>query len=175
LVGVVNADLGMNLPDFRAGERWWQQMMQVMGRAGRGEYAGRVLIQTCNPDAPWLARLGGEDAEDILHEELELRRLLSFPPFARWVRVVCSSRHMHKAEETANKLRLCVQDSGLEVQICGPMRCAMEKIAGRFRVEVLLRDATRRVLPWQLTPVLEKFRAPSGVRLHVDVDPQDMM
>jgi len=174
LVGVVNADLGLNLPDFRAGERWWQQMTQVMGRAGRGEHTGRVLIQTCNPDASWLGRLGDVDARITLNEEMALRKELSFPPFGRWVRVVFSSPRRDKAEQAGMQLaeRLC---SWHGIQVGGPMACAMEKTAGRFRMEVLIRDASRKILPWKLAPLLDDMRVPSGVRRHVDVDPQDMM
>jgi len=174
LVGVVNADLGLNLPDFRAGERWWQQMTQVMGRAGRGEQTGRVLIQTCNPDASWLARLGDVDARITLNEEMSLRKELSFPPFGRWVRIVFSSPRLEKAEQAgmalAEKMR-----AWEGIQVGGPMACALEKVAGRFRVEVLIRDASRKLLPWKLAPLLDAMRVPSGVRRHVDVDPQDMM
>ncbi|MBN4082321.1 primosomal protein N' [Mariprofundus ferrooxydans] len=174
LVGVVNADLGLNLPDFRAGERWWQQMTQVVGRAGRGDCPGRVLIQTCNPDAPWLSRLGDVEARTILDEEQGLREALSFPPFGRWVRIVFSARHLHRAQTAAEHLA-DVLNQWDKVKVSGPMQCAMERVAGRFRVELLLRDATRKVLPWKLAPVLQAVVIPSGVRRRVDVDPQDMM
>jgi len=174
LVGVVNADLGLNLPDFRAGERWWQQMTQVVGRAGRGDCSGRVVIQTCNPDAPWLARLGDVQARVILDEEQELREALSFPPFGRWVRIVFSARDLRRAQTAAEALAKALQQWD-KVKVSGPVQCAMERVAGRFRVELLLRDATRKVLPWKLAPVLKAVKIPSGVRRRVDVDPQDMM
>ncbi len=174
LVGVVNADLGLNLPDFRAGERWWQQMTQVVGRAGRGDCPGRVLIQTCNPDAPWLSRVGDVQARSILDEEQELREALSFPPFGRWVRIVFSARDLHRAQKAADVLAEVLHQWD-QVKVSGPMQCAMERVAGRFRVELLLRDATRKILPWKLAPVLKAVAIPSGVRRRVDVDPQDMM
>lgn len=174
LVGVVNADLGLNLPDFRAGERWWQQMTQVVGRAGRGDSPGRVLIQTCNPDAPWLLRVGDVQARSILDEEQELREALSFPPFGRWVRIVFSARDLHRAQKSADILAEVLHQWD-QVKVSGPMQCALERVAGRFRVELLLRDATRKVLPWKLTPILKAVTIPSGVRRRVDVDPQDMM
>jgi len=174
LVGVVNADLGLNLPDFRAGERWWQQMTQVIGRAGRGDCPGRVLIQTCNPDAPWLLRVGDVQARSILDEEQELREALSFPPFGRWVRIVFSARDLHRAQKAADILAGVLHQWD-QVKVSGPMQCALERVARRFRVELLLRDATRKVLPWKLTPILKAVAIPSGVRRRVDVDPQDMM
>jgi Primosomal protein N'' (replication factor Y) - superfamily II helicase len=78
LVGVINADHGLSLPDFRAAERWWQQLTQVLGRAGRGSRPGKVIIQTRNPEAPWLACIGDEHSRAFLDRELELRRGLNF-------------------------------------------------------------------------------------------------
>jgi len=173
-VGVVNADLGLNLPDFRAGERWWQQMTQVVGRAGRGDTPGRVLIQTCNPDASWLARLGDVDAKAVLNDEQALREMLAFPPFGRWVRIVFSGLKMDRTQQAAEKLADVLRTWD-KVQVSGPMLCAMERVAGRFRVEILLRDPTRKVLPWKLEPILQAVAVPSGIRRRVDVDPQEMM
>ncbi len=174
LVGVINADHGMSMPDFRAGERWWQQMVQVMGRCGRGERAGRILIQTRMPESIWLSRLMHDDQEAVLDEELALRRQLAFPPFARWVRLLLSGRHREQVWQAAGQLAAHVASLST-CQISGPMFCPVERVAGRFRVEVLLRDATRQQLPWKLAPLLASLKLPSAVRLNVDVDPQDMM
>ena len=174
LVGVINADQGMNIPDFRAGERWWQQMTQVTGRAGRGDKPGRMLIQTRMPDAAWLSRIAETEAEATLTDELELRQALQYPPYARWVRVVFSAIQAERASQTAAVFAESCQRLA-NVTVSGPMACAMERLAGRFRFEVLLRDSTRQLLPWKLAPVLEGMRIPSGVRRRIDVDPQDMM
>ncbi len=174
LVGVVNADLGVSLPDFRAGERWWQQMTQVTGRAGRGEKPGQVIIQTRLPDASWLVRISEDQAEATLNEELHLRETLNYPPFSRWVRVVFSATKAERASLAARGFAdHCAILDG--VKISGAMPCSMERIAGRFRFEVLLRDPTRKILPWKLESVLARLKTPSGVRMRVDVDPQDMM
>jgi len=173
LVGVVNADLGVSLPDFRAGERWWQQMTQVMGRAGRGDRPGRMLIQTRMPEAPWLARMS-ENPAQVLDEELELRRQLHFPPFARWVRIVFSANDAGKALQAATQhADLLHRLPGIELS--GPMPCSLERLAGRSRFELLLRDPERKTLPWKLEPLLAQLAVPSSVRRRVDVDPLDMM
>ncbi|PIW44346.1 MAG: primosomal protein N' [Zetaproteobacteria bacterium CG12_big_fil_rev_8_21_14_0_65_54_13] len=174
LVGVINADQGMNMPDFRAGERWWQQMTQVTGRAGRGEKAGRMLIQTRMPEAAWLTRIAEAQAEATMTAELELREMLQYPPFARWVRVVFSAMRAERADQAATAFAESCRTIP-ELMVSGPMPCVMERLAGRFRFEVLLRDTTRQLLPWKLMPVLESLKIPSGVRRRVDVDPQDMM
>ncbi|MDX8392416.1 MAG: primosomal protein N' [Mariprofundaceae bacterium] len=175
LVGVVNADLGLSLPDFRAGERWWQQLTQVVGRTGRGQYAGRVLVQTRHSHAAWLSRIGDAQAKATLDEEMALRKALNYPPFARWVRLVFSARHAAPAQTAAEQVATVCSRMPQGVQIAGPMPCAIERLAGRYRFELLLRDAQRQNLPWQLTPLLASLQLPSGVRLRVDVDPLDMM
>ncbi|MDX8412198.1 MAG: primosomal protein N' [Mariprofundaceae bacterium] len=175
LVGVVNADLGLSLPDFRAGERWWQQLTQVLGRTGRGQRPGRVIIQTRNPDAAWLRRIGDGQAEATLDEELELRRQLAYPPFGRWVRIVFSSKRAVQARQAAEAARAMFEHLPPEVLQVGPMPCAVERVAGRYRFELLLRDASRAILPWHLAPLLEALPLASAVRRRVDVDPIDMM
>jgi len=174
LVGVINADLGINMPDFRAAERWWQQMTQVTGRAGRGTKAGRVIIQTRMPEADWFARIDESQAEATLNDELQLRKMLSFPPYGRWVRMVFSARKIDKATTAAAQVaQACESLEG--IGISGPMPCSMERQAGKFRIEVLLRDTSRKILPWKLQPVLNVVKIPRDVRLRIDVDPQDMM
>jgi len=174
LVGVINADLGVNMPDFRASERWWQQMTQVTGRAGRGIKAGKVIIQTRMPEADWLTRINEDQAEPTLNEELQLREMLSFPPYGRWVRLVFSARKLDRAMAAAGNFAAAC--SALEgVNTTGPMPCSMERQAGKYRIEVLLRDASRKLLPWKLEPILNAVKIPRDVRLRVDVDPQDMM
>lgn len=174
LVGVINADLGLSLPDFRAGERWWQQLTQVIGRAGRGDRPGHIVIQTRNPAAPWLTRIGDEHAESILGEELALRRQLRYPPFSRWVRLLFSSANAARAHKAASAMASAMQALP-HVRSVGPMPAPIERMAGRYRYELLLRDDSRRHLPWCLLPILRAVAVPSGVRRKVDVDPIDMM
>jgi len=176
LVGVVNADLGLGLPDFRAGERWWQQITQVVGRTGRGADPGRVIIQTRNPEAEWISRIGGEHARNTLDTELSLRKTLNYPPFARWARIIFSATRNAPAMQAAEKVaRACAAHMPETVQCMGPMPCAIERIATRYRFELVLRDSSRTYLPWCLAPLLSRIAVPSGVRMRVDVDPMDMM
>ncbi len=174
LVGIVNADLGVSLPDFRAGERWWQQMTQVTGRAGRSDKPGRVIIQTRMPEADWLARISEDEAVRTLDEELKLREMLHYPPYARWVRLVFSSAKVERANEVAGQfMQHCRGFDG--VDITGPMPCPLERISGKYRIEVLLRDVSRKLLPWKLAPLISSMQLPRDVRIRVDVDPHDMM
>jgi len=174
LVGVINADLGISMPDFRAGERWWQQMTQVTGRAGRGEKAGQVIIQTRMPEAEWFQRISESQAESTMNDELQLREMLRFPPFARWVRIVFSARKLERANQVA--MQCASSCAALEgISISGPMPCPMERVAGQYRIEVLLRDPSRKLLPWKLKSILSAMPTSRDVRIRIDVDPQDMM
>jgi len=176
LVGVVNADLGLGLPDFRAGERWWQQITQVVGRTGRGGHPGRVMVQTRNPEAQWLSRIGGEQARDTLDAELSLRKTLDYPPFARWVRIIFSATRSDPAMQAAEHVaQACTAYLPESIKCMGPMPCAIERIATRYRFELVIRDATRKHLPWRLGPLLSRIAVPAGVRMRVDADPLDMM
>jgi len=175
LVGVVNADLGLSMPDFRAGERWWQQLTQVIGRTGRGEHAGRVMVQTRNPGMAWLQKIGDEKARQTLDDEMELRKALQYPPFARWVRLTLSAVRANVAREAGEVLAVQCKRLPEEVRCAGPMPCSVERIAGRYRFEIVLRDASGKHLPWLLEPLLASVRLASTVRLKVDVDPLDMM
>jgi len=175
LVGVVNADLGLSIPDFRAGERWWQQLTQVIGRTGRGEFAGRVIVQTRNPGAVWLSRIGDEQARQTLSEELALRRALQYPPFARWVRLIVSATQVEAARQAGESIAAHCKRLPEAVLCAGPMPCAIERLAGRYRFELVLRDVSAKHLPWLLAPLLAELKLPSSVRIKVDVDPLDMM
>ena len=174
LIGVVQADLGLNLPDLRAAERWWQQLTQVIGRAGRGADAGLTLLQSYQPDHPWLRQLGDAFAPSVLRQELAMRREMAAPPFARWVRVVFSAQREARARKAAEALRDAA-DSLSGIEVSGPIPCAIERINRRYRFELLLKDAGRTRLPWALRPLLDRLPVPSGVRRKVDVDPMDMM
>jgi len=149
-------------------------MTQVFGRTGRGEQAGKVVVQTWNPDAPWFQRLDESKAEEVLNDELSIREITTFPPYARWVRIVFSAVDHEKAIKAAKGLAEHMQ-AWDDIQLSGPMPCALERLAGRFRFELIIRDASRKVLPWKLLPLLQHMRVPSGVRRKVDVDPQDLM
>jgi len=172
LVGVVNADLGIGMPDPRAAERWRQQLAQIVGRAGRGKLPGRVIVQTRAPDAPWLADALRRPFLELLREELALRKELRLPPYARCVRVLFEARKPSLAADAAASFARRARALLRGVDVAGPARCAVERIEGRWRYEVVLRDPTRRCLPWGLAPLLQED-APPQLRRRVDVDPVD--
>ena len=170
LVGVVDADLGLEGGDLRAGERTYQQVAQVAGRAGRGAKPGEVLIQTRHPEASVIAALAAGDRDAFYSAETEMRRDAGAPPFGRWASIIVSSEDESEAREAARRigdLRPDVPDC----MILGPAPAPMAQLRGRYRYRLLM-NARRSV---QLQDVIRNWLGridhPPGVRVAVDVDP----
>ncbi|MBX7495392.1 primosomal protein N' [Qipengyuania sp. 6B39] len=170
LVGVVDADLGLEGGDLRAGERTYQQVAQVAGRAGRGTKPGEVLIQTRHPEASVIAALAAGDRDAFYEVEAEGRRHAGAPPFGRWAAIIISSEDDAEAREAANRLG-AFRPQVEECQILGPAPAPMALLRGRYRYRFLI-NARRSV---QLQDVirgwLRQVDHPPGVRIAVDVDP----
>jgi primosomal protein N' (replication factor Y) len=178
LVIVLLADLSLNLPDFRAGERTFQQLVQVAGRAGRGDVAGRVLVQTLRPEHPSLAAAAHHDYAGFMAGELERRRALSYPPFARLVLLRLDAEDEGAVERAAERLaerlraHAATLDAG-ERAVLGPAAPPVARVRNRHRRQILLRSA---VVP-AVRALARAARAAEaglrreGVRLIVDVDP----
>ncbi|MBY6014780.1 primosomal protein N' [Qipengyuania gaetbuli] len=170
LVGVVDADLGLEGGDLRAGERTYQQVAQVAGRAGRGEKPGEVLIQTRHPEASVIAALAAGDRDAFYLVETEMRREAGAPPFGRWASIIISSEDEAEAREAARRIgdtRPQVDD----LMILGPAPAPMALLRGRYRYRLLM-NARRSV---QLQDVIRRWLGsldhPPGVRVGVDIDP----
>ena len=178
LVGVVAADTGLFMPDFRASERTFQVLTQVAGRAGRGEREGLVVVQTLSPDAEPIRFAARFDFEGFASAELESRRRLGYPPFGRIVRIVVESADLRLAEgrasEIASELRaLTATNSSL--QTLGPGPAPLGRIRGRYRRHVLVK-CPRAALPSELVRRLRKLDGGDRkLRVLVDVDPQSLL
>ncbi|HEV7735134.1 MAG TPA: primosomal protein N' [Candidatus Binatia bacterium] len=181
LVAVLLADLSLNMPDFRAGERTFQLLVQVAGRAGRGDAPGRVLVQTFRPGHPSLEAAARHDYVGFMAGELERRRELGYPPFARMVNLRLDGRDPAAVEDAATALakRLRTQAAALELPldtVMGPAPPPIERIKGRHRWQVLLRAAAvppLRALA-RVARTAEAALRRDGVRLVIDVDPYSM-
>ncbi len=170
LVGVVDADLGLQGGDLRAAERSFQQIMQVAGRAGRGEKPGRVFVQTHEPDAPVIRALISADAEGFYAAETESRKEAGAPPFGRFAAIVVSSEDLKDAQNTA----ILIGKSAPEVEgmhVYGPAPAPLAMLRGRHRQRLLVH--ARRALDVQdvLRDWLGALEWPRSVRVTVDVDP----
>ncbi|MBI2899510.1 MAG: hypothetical protein HYY17_04955 [Planctomycetes bacterium] len=174
LVGVVNADTAFHVPDFRAAERTFQLITQVAGRAGRGPRGGRVVVQSFNPHHYAVAAAAAYDFEGFVAREVEMRRDLGYPPFARLVRVVVlgtnEKRAREAAERFAGKLRafLSVEDA-----LLGPAPAPIYRLKGRYRMHLLLKTKDLAALRERLLKLAQAVSRP--LQALIDVDPVNMM
>ncbi|WP_271079640.1 primosomal protein N' [Aurantiacibacter sp. MUD61] len=170
LVGVIDADLGLEGGDLRAAERTYQQVAQVAGRAGRGSKPGEVLIQTRHPDAPVIAALEAGDRDAFYEAETESRRHAGAPPFGRWAAIIVSSEDDAEAREAANRIgttRPFLDD----VMILGPAPAPLALLRNRYRYRLLLNARRTANLQAVIRDWLRQVDHPPGVRVGVDIDP----
>lgn len=174
LVGVVSADVTLNVPDFRSSERAFNLLTQVGGRAGRGEDAGEVIVQTYAPDHYAILAAAKHDYERFYEEEIKSRKELYFPPFVNLVKVVVRARNDELASKTAGELAEALRIADKDAMIAGPAPAPMARVRGYFRYNVLLKGKDTKAMCALLKGVLASFRRPHGVLIAVDVDPGSM-
>ena len=182
LVGVINADTELNLPDFRAYEWAFQLISQVAGRAGRGDTPGRVIVQTSNPDAMPLSLAAAHDYKTFADGELVARRHAGYPPFVRLARLVVRSQRDAEAAQAAIRLQQAAEShGGLIVMQAGP--APVQFVRREFRHHLILKsprqkDPAGRIMRETLSHLRQFFEREcrrSGLSLYIDVDPQGMM
>jgi primosomal protein N' (replication factor Y) len=178
LVGVIDADTGLYLPDFRSGERAFQLLAQVAGRAGRGPRGGTVLVQTRNPRHPALVHAAAHDTDGFLASEMRARESPPYPPTVALANLVASSLDdqaaARRAAELADWCRGLIDRHALMLEVLGPAPCALARIKDRWRWHVMLRGDARalgRVIRYAAR------RLPRGreVRIVVDRDPSSVL
>ena len=174
LVGIVDADLGLAGGDLRAGERTYQVLRQVSGRAGRAERPGRVLIQTFQPEHPVMEALVSGDEDGFMELETEARRAGGWPPFGRLAALIVSSRDAGEAEGFARALARCAPNSA-EVRVLGHAPAPLSLLRGRYRYRLLLKAARDVAVQPVLRDWLAQLQVPSGARLRIDVDPYSFL
>lgn len=179
LVGIVLADSGLLVPDFRAEERTFDLLVQVAGRSGRADSNGRVVVQTRMKDNPAIVMASKGQVEAFFDNELKLRGDLGFPPFSRMVNLVVRSPKASVAkafaESLASELSGKAAFFGFDVQVYGANECPIEKIRANFRFQVLLRSFKPSDMLSLLENVLSYTSVPSSAVLEIDVDPVDLL
>ncbi|MBC7158673.1 MAG: primosomal protein N' [Porphyrobacter sp.] len=170
LVGVVDADLGLEGGDLRAAERTYQQVAQVSGRAGRAAKPGTVLIQTRHPDAPVIAALAAGDRDAFYAAEAAARRHAQAPPFGRWAAIIVSSEDDAEAREAANRIGATRPDLP-DIDIYGPAPAPMALLRGRYRHRLLINARRSAQVQRVIRDWLGALRFPQGVRVAIDIDP----
>lgn len=176
LVGIINADLALHLPDFRAGERTFQLLTQVAGRAGRGETSGEVFVQTYTPFSPSIQFARHHDFAGYFQQELEFRERCDFPPFKHAVLITVRSAHEGRAKLSAETLKRRLKEALPEEFILGDATPApLEKLQGQFRFHVLIRGEAIMRLSRLVRETLDKLPFPEDVTVTVDVDPYQLL
>ncbi len=171
LVGVLNADLGLHIPDFRAGERTFQLLTQVAGRAGRGEVLGEVLVQTFTPHNPSIQFARQHDFDGFAEQELEARKALNFPPFVHVAIVTVRSEHERRAEFCMETLAKRLKEGMPEgVTMSEPMPSPLVRMAGQYRFQVLMRAKNPRPMVAHVREHLRRLSLPEDVIATLDVD-----
>jgi primosomal protein N' (replication factor Y) len=176
LVGIVNADTGAWMPDFRAAERTFDLLVQVSGRAGRSIPDGLVLIQTMRPDSPVIVLAREGKLEEFYARELDARRELGFPPFTRLIRLVLRGKRKGAAGKAADGLaRPLAAALGSAGELLGPAECPIARISGSWRSHLIVRCRAFGPAHEAVARTLEAWRRPAGVHVEVDVDPLSLL
>jgi primosomal protein N' (replication factor Y) len=180
LVGVLDADVALHLPDFRAAERTFQLLIQVAGRAGRGKRPGEVLVQTCSPEHPAITAACRYDATGFGERELAERREAGYPPFVRLATLLLTGADQGEVERAAAALGEAIRPEAeaQQVKVLGPAPQALARLRGKYRWHLLLKGASaarlRAVASLGLVWAESKQR-PSTVRVVADVDPVEVL
>jgi primosomal protein N' (replication factor Y) (superfamily II helicase) len=176
LVGIINADLALHLPDFRAGERTFQLLTQVAGRAGRGETPGEVFVQTYTPFSPSIQFARHHDFPGYFQQELEFRERCDFPPFKHAILITVRSAHEARAKFSAETLARRLKEAlGPEFILGDAAPAPLEKLQGQFRFHILMRGEAIVRLSRLVRETLDKLPFPEDVTVAVDVDPYQLL
>ena len=183
LVGVVNADVGLHLPDFRSAERTFQLLAQVAGRAGRGEKGGLVLVQTFTPEHPCITLASHHNYGEFAKLELVHRKAHGYPPFERMARLIVRSEKEDAACAFADTLAGAFKEAmkpgvgrkASAVRLLGPAECPVFKLNNFYRFHFQLQSDSSASLHDILRTVLAVAKSPSGVEFQVDIDPYSML
>jgi primosomal protein N' (replication factor Y) len=190
LVGVINADTALHLPDFRAAERTFHLITQVAGRTGRGERGGRVILQTFSPDSPAILAAAKHDFNKFVQQELPIRKALGYPPYSRMIRIVVRGGHeahtLEFAKMFAERLAAapCAAHTyapqGGAAKSCtftiqGPAPCPIAKLRNMYRFHIHLRSEWGERLRETVRSVSLALKTPPEIQWIIDIDPIDML
>jgi primosomal protein N' (replication factor Y) (superfamily II helicase) len=182
LVGVLAADGLLNLPDFRAGERAVQVLLQVAGRAGRGEIPGQVILQTYSPENPVIQTVQNYEFEKFLETELLQRDSLAYPPYSQFILFRFSGLDSDRVERSVEKVAVLLQqtlaEQNISGKLLGPAPANIQRIAGRFRWHLLLQLPGHSIgepLSWTIPTDLIQRCLGKGIRFTLDIDPLNLL
>lgn len=178
LVGVINADSGLHLPDFRAAERTFQLVTQVAGRTGRGMQGGRVVVQTFSPEHYAIECAKRHDYHRFAEEEMEIRSVMNYPPFGSMVRIILrgesEARTRAFADELATAMQQYITSKEAEVRFLGPSPAPLAKLRNMFRFHIVM-QGEKQIMQAAVRFAENAKKAPDDVQWLADVEPQDML
>ena len=181
LVGVINADLSFNLPDYRSSERGFSILTQVAGRSGRGEKEGKVIFQTYNSNNIFLKNAQEQNYEEFYKNEIELREMLDYPPYSKMIRVVLSSKDDFRAEKSAAEIEFALSDYIKKLSldetilILGPCPCVINRIKEEYRYNIIIKNKLSENGHRTILRFLKSIKLPSDIKMVVDIDPSDIL
>lgn len=181
LVGVISADSTFNLPDFRSAERGFQLLTQVAGRAGRGEYTGKVLFQTYNPDFYALDSAKEQDYLKFYKTEIKSRQEFVYPPFTQIIRIILSCDDKSRAEKSieaiGDRFSELVDKYGFSehVEMLGPSSCVIERMYSLYRYQILIKNKLHEKGHRFISKFFKTIKLPKDIRMAIDVDPLDIL
>jgi primosomal protein N' (replication factor Y) len=180
LVGIVMADISLNVPDFRAAERTFQLLTQVAGRSGRGDKAGEVIIQTYNPEHYAIQAASRQDFPGFVAEEMEHRKKLYYPPFYRLARIVFQCPDLDVLRQEVRNMEEAKQSllksfKVPELLLLGPSPAPFSKISNYFRYHLIFKGVNTQTIGKALTLFHELYKCPNAVSYYADVDPVSLM
>jgi primosomal protein N' (replication factor Y) len=175
LVGVLNADAALSLPDYQASERTFQLLVQVAGRAGRAQVRGQVIIQTRNPEHPAVRLAQQHDAKSFVEAELAQRKDAHYPPYYRMLLVRLDALDQQIAERTAEQFtKVATVAAGNEAEVLGPSPAPIERLRNRYRYRLIVRALKRQPL-YRAAEALMALNPDRRVRINYDFDPVNML
>jgi primosomal protein N' (replication factor Y) len=176
LVGVVNPDHALHMADFRAGERVFQLLTQVSGRAGRGEAAGEVIVQTYTPHHPAIQAARRMDFEGFCDQELAFRKELDYPPYAHLTCITLRGKDEAEVEKTAEQFFQCLENQTAGRAVLSPaMPAPIARIRGEYRWQMLLRAPRTKTMNDAVRAASKAMKWPKTVRVTVDVDATSLL
>jgi primosomal protein N' (replication factor Y) len=177
LVGVVSADVGLGVPDFRAAERTFQLLTQVAGRAGRGSTPGIVLIQTINPDHYAVRLAAAHDYRAFYEKEIHFRRMMHYPPFSAMANVLVRSEKQEVAMRMSSELAILLTPPPEKLKIMGPAEAPVPRLKNEYRYQFLIKATSRKALNENLQSIrhFAQQRKWGATALVIDVDPLSLM
>jgi len=177
LVGVVSADVGLGMPDFRAAERTFQLLTQVAGRAGRGDIPGNVIVQTINPDHYAVRFAAAQDYSSFYEKELQFRKMMRYPPFAALANIMVRSQTQQHAIDMAAEIGNFFGPNPQDLKVLGPAEAPIPRLKAEYRYQLLIKAASRKRLNdllHNLRAFAEQKRWPA-TSLVIDVDPLSLL